>query len=142
MAGPDRWAGGRRLRSATVAFLLAVAACAPPPSTRDGVPPAPGAKSPALWGNKVHLETLFGTRASVAAETKNFVFRYKSPEHFVEIFRNYYGPVLKTFAAIDPEARRALEADMLALIDRCNLAEDGTMVVPSEYLEVVITRNA
>ena len=104
------------------------------------VPPAPGVKSPALWGNKAHLDTLFGSKATVAAESKNFVFRYKSPKHWVEIFRTYYGPVLKAFAAIDPKAREALEADLYALLDEFNVAEDGTLVVPSEYLEVVITK--
>ena len=104
------------------------------------VPPAPGVKSPALWGNKAHLETLFGAQAVVAAASKTFVFRYKSPRHWVEFFRQYYGPVLKTFAALDPEARVGLEADLYALIDRFNATRDGTLVVPSEYLEAVITK--
>ena len=91
-------------------------------------------------GHKAHLDTLFGSKATVAAESKNFVFRYKSPKHWVEIFRSYYGPVVKAFAAIDPEAREALEADLYALLDTFNVAEDGTLVVPSEYLEVVITK--
>src|SRR5215813_5010269 len=68
------------------------------------VPPAPGVKSPALWGTKAHLESLFGSHGDVAAESKKFVFRYKSPKHWVEFFRQYYGPVLKTFAALDPDA--------------------------------------
>ena len=106
------------------------------------VPPAPGMKSPALWGSKTHLDTLFGPKATIAVESKNFVFRYKSPKHWVEIFRNYYGPVVKAFAAIDPEAREALEADLYALLDKFNVAEDGTLVVPSEYLEVVITKRS
>jgi ubiquinone/menaquinone biosynthesis C-methylase UbiE len=104
------------------------------------VPPAPGLKSPALWGDKAHLGTLFGSKAPIAAESKNFVFRYKSPKHWVEIFRGYYGPVVKAFASIDPKASSALEADLYALIDTFNVAGDGTLVVPSEYLEVVITR--
>ena len=104
------------------------------------VPPAPGLKSPALWGSKAHLDTLFGSNATVAVESKNFVFRYKSPKHWVEIFRGYYGPIVKAFAAIDPEAREALEADLHALLDKFNVAEDGTLVGPSEYLEVVITK--
>ncbi len=104
------------------------------------VPPAPGVKSPALWGAKAHLDALFGAKAAVAPESKHFSFRYKSPKHWLEIFRNYYGPVLKAFAAIDPEAREALEADLYALLDEFNIARDGTLVVPSEYLEVVITR--
>lgn len=104
------------------------------------VPPAPGVKSPALWGTKAHLETLFGAKAAVSAESRHFVFRYKSPNHWLEIFRGYYGPVLKAFAAIDPEARVALEKDIRALLDRFNTARDGTVVVPSEYLEVIVTR--
>jgi ubiquinone/menaquinone biosynthesis C-methylase UbiE len=104
------------------------------------VPPAPGVKSPALWGTKAHLETLFGAKAAVAAESRHFVFRYKSPDHWLEIFRGYYGPVLKAFAAIDPAAREALEKDIRALLDTFNTAKDGTVVVPSEYLEVIATR--
>jgi len=73
-------------------------------------------------------------------ESKNFVFRYKSPKHWVEIFRGYYGPVVKAFAVIDPEAREALDADLYALLDTFNVAGDGTLVLPSEYLEVVITK--
>src|SRR6266853_4963229 len=76
------------------------------------VPPAPGAKSPALWGSKARLDSLFSSRASVAVKSKNFVFRYRSPEHWVEIFRSYYGPVVTAFAAIDPDAREALESDL------------------------------
>ena len=104
------------------------------------VPPAPGVKSPALWGTKAHLETLFGTNATVAPESRHFVFRYKSADHWLEIFRGYYGPVLKAFAAIDPPAREALEKDIRALIDKFNTAKDGTVVVPSEYLEVIVTK--
>ena len=104
------------------------------------VPPAPGVKSPALWGSKAYLEILFGPQAIVAAESKFFVFRYRSPQHWVEVFRTYYGPVLKAFAAVDPSAREALEADLYALIDDFNVADDGTLVVPGEYLEVVITK--
>jgi ubiquinone/menaquinone biosynthesis C-methylase UbiE len=104
------------------------------------IPPAPGTKSPALWGTKAHLDTLFGAAASVSAESKNFAFRYKSPHHWVEMFRTYYGPVVKAFAAIDPPAREALEADIFALLDKFNIAKDGTLVAPSEYLEVVIAK--
>jgi ubiquinone/menaquinone biosynthesis C-methylase UbiE len=104
------------------------------------VPPAPGVKSPALWGNKPHLDALFGSKSTVAAESRKFAFRYKSPKHWIETFRNYYGPVMKAFAAIDPPARETLEADLYALLEKLNTAADGTLIVPSEYLEVVITR--
>lgn len=104
------------------------------------VPPAPGVKSPALWGTRPHLEALFGGKGKVEAQSRHFVFRYRSADHWLEIFRGYYGPVLKAFAAIDPAARAALEADIRALLARFNVATDGTLVAPGEYLEVVITR--
>jgi ubiquinone/menaquinone biosynthesis C-methylase UbiE len=104
------------------------------------VPPPAGVKSPALWGDKSHLQSLFGSRASIAANSRNFVFRYKSPDHWLNVFRNYYGPVVKAFAAIDPDAREALERDLYALVGEFNIARDGTMVAPGEYLEVVVTR--
>ena len=94
------------------------------------VPPAPGVKSPALWGTKAHLDTMFGSKASVAAESRTFAFRYKSPKHWLELFRGYDGPVLRAFAAIDPKAREALEADLNALLGEFNVAEDGTLVAP------------
>jgi SAM-dependent methyltransferase len=104
------------------------------------VPPAPGVKSPALWGTKARLDALFGPHASIVAESRRFAFRYKSPRHMLDIFRGFYGPVLKAFAAIDAAAQQALEKDLLALFDTFNIAKDGTLVAPSEYLEVIITK--
>ena len=71
---------------------------------------------------------------------RNFAFRYRSPQHWLDIFKTYYGPVLKAFAGLQPSAQAALTSDIIALIDRFNRSGDGSMVVPSEYLEVVITR--
>lgn len=104
------------------------------------VPPAPGVRSPALWGTRAHLETLFAGAANIGAQSRDFVFRYKSPQHWLEIFRAYYGPVVKAFAAIDPPAQKSLEADILALLEKLNTARDGTLVLPGEYLEVIVTR--
>jgi ubiquinone/menaquinone biosynthesis C-methylase UbiE len=105
------------------------------------VPPAPGARSPALWGTRARLAELFESHASsLESAPRNFVFRYRSPEHWLDIFKRYYGPVLKTFAALEPGAQSALQHDVLALVDRFNRASDGSMVVPSEYLEIAITR--
>jgi ubiquinone/menaquinone biosynthesis C-methylase UbiE len=106
------------------------------------VPPVAGVAPPSLWGTKARLDTLFGSQAAVAAESRNFVFRYKSPAHWLEIFRDYYGPVLKAFASLNPEARKALEKDLHDLLDQHNVAKDGTLVLPSEYLEAVITKKS
>ena len=107
------------------------------------LPPPAGVKSPALWGKRERLAELFGPAASsIKAESRNFVFRYRSAEHFMEIFKTYYGPTLKAFAALEaePQKQAGLHRDMIALIDRFNVSGDSTMVVPSEYLEVVIHR--
>jgi ubiquinone/menaquinone biosynthesis C-methylase UbiE len=106
------------------------------------VAPPPGAKSPALWGTRARLAELFDRHAtSVKSAQRNFVFRYRSPEHWLEVFRTYYGPVLKTFAALEPSAQLALQQDLLALVGQFNRSGDATMVVPGEYLEIVITRH-
>ncbi len=105
------------------------------------LPPPPGAKSPALWGTKARIDEMFGAQASnIQATRRHFAFRYRSPEHFIDIFKTYYGPVLKAFAALDAAKQDGLKRDMLALIATMNRSEDDTMVVPSEYLEVVVTK--
>jgi ubiquinone/menaquinone biosynthesis C-methylase UbiE len=105
------------------------------------VPPPAGLKSPALWGTRAHIAELFGRDATVCwAETRNFVFRYCSDDHWIEIFRSYYGPVLKSFEKLDAASKRALNADIKTLIADFNTARDGTMKVPSEYLQVVIEK--
>ena len=105
------------------------------------LPPPAGARSPALWGTKARLDDMFGALArDIKITRRDFVFRYRSPEHFLEIFKTYYGPVLKAFAALDGAKQDGLQRDVLALIATMNRSGDATMVVPSEYLEVVVTK--
>jgi SAM-dependent methyltransferase len=105
------------------------------------LPPPVGAKSPALWGTPSRLTELFGAAAaSIDVERRHFMFRYRTPDHFLDVFRNFYGPMLKAFAALGETNQLALRNDLLTLIGRFNRAEDGTMTVPSEYLEIVIVK--
>jgi len=105
------------------------------------LPPPAGAKSPALWGTRARLAEMFDAgAASIKAESRMFNFRYRSAEHFLEIFKTFYGPVLKAFAALEPTRQEELHNDLNALIVRTNRATNGSLVVPSEYLEVVITK--
>jgi hypothetical protein len=105
------------------------------------LPPPAGARSPAQWGTEARLKEMFGASSSaIRAERRQFVFRYHSPEHFLDIFKSYYGPILKAFAALDEANQQKLHLDLMMLIGSMNRADDGTMVLPSEYLEVVITR--
>jgi ubiquinone/menaquinone biosynthesis C-methylase UbiE len=104
------------------------------------VPPPAGVASPALWGTRSRIDELFGSRsAHVATATRQFAFRYRSPEHMLEVFRGYYGPILKAFAALDSDGQHALAADIVALAGRFNRAGVGALVIPSDYLEIVIT---
>ena len=104
------------------------------------LPPPAGVKSPALWGTSERIAEMFGASANaIVAEQRTFALRYRSPEHFVEVFSIYYGPVLKALAALDEQKGKALVADLIALIKRFNRSGDATMIVPSEYLEVVVT---
>jgi ubiquinone/menaquinone biosynthesis C-methylase UbiE len=104
------------------------------------VAPPAGVKSPALWGTEQRLDEIFGNRiASLVAARKHFVFRYRTPQHWLDVFRTYYGPVHKTFGALDAGRQEALARDLIGLAQRFNSATDGTLAAPSEYLEVVIT---
>jgi ubiquinone/menaquinone biosynthesis C-methylase UbiE len=105
------------------------------------LPPPAGLKSPALWGTAEWMERAFGPEASsLIAEPHRFVFRYRSPEHFLDVFRRYYGPMLKAFEALDTAGRASLTRDIIKLVGHFNTSDDETMVVPSEYLEVVVTK--
>lgn len=105
------------------------------------VPPPAGVKSPAQWGNRDWIDQIFKPDASMIRVSKrHFQFRYKSPAHFVEVFRSLYGPVHKAFLALDTDGQKALENDILALIEEFNTATDGSMSVPGEYAEVVIKK--
>ena len=105
------------------------------------IPPPAGVKSPALWGTKAHLEALFGADArTIIAASRDFTFRYRSPEHFVDVFRTFYGPMNKAFAALEGEPQAAFLRDLMTLIESRNRSNDATLVLPSEYLEVVVER--
>lgn len=106
------------------------------------VPPAPGVKSPALWGTDAGLKAFFGKDAkAIHTVRRDFNFRYGSPAHLLEVFRTYYGPMNKTYGALDAEKQADLTRDLLALMNIGNRSGDGSLVLPSEYLEVVIERN-
>ena len=106
------------------------------------VPPPAGVQSPTAWGTEPHIVELFGAQAAdIRSERRMFNFRYRSPQHWIEFFREFYGPTLKAFAALDTDARRALEAELVALLGRFNRGGGDSLVVPGEYLEVVVVKH-
>jgi SAM-dependent methyltransferase len=105
------------------------------------VAPPAGLKSPALWGDESHLAALFGSGAkAIRCERRMFNFRYRSAAHFIDVFRDFYGPTHKAFGALDMAGQQKLAADIGALLAEFNTAGEASLVVPSEYLEVVIER--
>ncbi|MBV2093422.1 MAG: class I SAM-dependent methyltransferase [Candidatus Thiodiazotropha sp. (ex Codakia orbicularis)] len=103
------------------------------------LPPPAGVESPAAWGTEAFLQRHFGSLAKeIRIQRRHFNFRYHSPDHWLDVFSTYYGPTLKAFQALDETDAQSLRDDILQLIGRYNRAGNGAMVVPSEYLEVVI----
>ena len=105
------------------------------------VPTPPGIKPPPLWGTEERLRELLGEGvASLEVTRRTYMFRYLSAGHFVEFFRSYYGPTLKAFEALDPDGQEALAKDLKELLEYWNISGDATLIVPSDYLEVVAVR--
>jgi ubiquinone/menaquinone biosynthesis C-methylase UbiE len=104
------------------------------------VPPTPGVQSPVLWGTDAHVRDLFPEAAAIEHTTRMFAFRYRSPEHWVEVFRTFYGPTHMAFLALDADGQAALEAGLIALLRDADRGDGPGLVVDGEYLETVITK--
>ncbi len=105
------------------------------------VPPHAGVNSPAMWGNRGWIDQNFGTRCAVKSfRRKNFMFRYRSAEHFMEYFRTFYGPMQKAFEALDAEGQTSLRNDMMALIKRFDISTNDSLCISSEYAEIIVER--
>lgn len=106
------------------------------------VPPPAGVQPPSLWGTEPHIVELFGNHsAQIRCERRFFNFRYRSAAHWVQVFRDLYGPTHKAFAALDAAGAQSLERGITALLDEFNVAGPNALVVPGEYLEIVITKH-
>jgi ubiquinone/menaquinone biosynthesis C-methylase UbiE len=104
------------------------------------VPPPAGLQSPLLWGSEPRIVALFGQNATdIQSVRRHFNFRYRSAAHWIEVFRAFYGPTHKAYAALDPARQARLSEDLTALLERLNVGGSRSLVVPGEYLEVVVT---
>jgi SAM-dependent methyltransferase len=106
------------------------------------VSPPAGVQPPSMWGTEPHIVELFGAQAAqIRCERRRFNFRYRSAAHFIQVFRDLYGPTHKAFGALDVAGASSLERAITALLDELNVAGPDSLVVPSEYLEIVITKH-
>ena len=103
------------------------------------VPPPAGLMPPSAWGTETRIVELFGRHAAdIRTERKQYVFRNLSAEHWIDVFRRYYGPVHKAFAALDPARQPQLHAALAELLEKYNRGGSESLIVPGEYLEVVV----
>jgi SAM-dependent methyltransferase len=105
-------------------------------------PPPAGVPSPLMWGTDARVHELLGAGARVETNRRHFVFRFETAAQFFDTFRHYYGPMVQAWGALDDEGRASLSSQVIALVEECNRATDGTVAVPSEYLEVIAHRTA
>jgi len=104
-------------------------------------PPPAGVRPASLWGTTAHVDALMGDAAgAITHQVRTFMFRYRSAEHFVDVFRAYFGPVHKAFGALDAAGRKSLENDLLALLREWDRGNGRGLVIPGDYLETVATR--
>jgi SAM-dependent methyltransferase len=105
------------------------------------VPPPPSLTPPSRWGEEDYLDLLFRASASdIQTTRRDFMFRYRSAAHWIDVFRTWYGPVHRAFASLSAEAQPCFEQDLIDLIAELNISGDATMVVPAEYLEIVVVK--
>ncbi len=105
------------------------------------VPSPEGVRSPVEWGTRARVGALFGTDVeSIAVREREFVLRYRSAQHWLDTFRDWYGPTHNAFAVLGPADRIALERDLVALAEVHNTSEAGALRIPSEYIEVIAVK--
>lgn len=104
------------------------------------VPPPQGLASPMRWGTEPGIVELFGPAATdIRCEHRHYTFRYRSAAHWVDVFQRFYGPIHKAYAVLDADRQAQLTEDLVALLEGMNIGGPDSLVVPGEYLEIVIT---
>jgi SAM-dependent methyltransferase len=105
------------------------------------VPAPPGVKPPGLWGTEERLRELLGPAVSqLTVRQRQFVFRFRSPDDFVQFFRANYGPVHKAFLALDDAGRERLYDDLATLARDHDRTPGPSVTIASDYVEVTAIR--
>ncbi len=103
--------------------------------------PPPGTVPPVLWGTEERLRELFGEGISdLRLEKRASRQVFRSPDHYLDFFRAYFGPVKAAYEKVGPEGEAALSADLRAFLEEANTGGERALVLEPEYLQVVATR--
>ncbi len=105
------------------------------------MPPPPGLQPPLRWGTETGLDELLGADTSaIESEEHTALQYYRSVDHAVDIFLNYFGPAIRASSASSEKARERFRSDLHAVFSRYNRAMDCTAVIENRYLLTVATR--
>ena len=104
------------------------------------VPPAPNAAWPLHWGDEPTVRRLLGHGVSGLTFARRVAtIRYPfPPSQAVHFLRQFYGPTLRAFAALDAAGQARLHGELEELFRRRNRATrcDACTELDAEYLEV------
>jgi SAM-dependent methyltransferase len=103
---------------------------------------SPSHREPAvIWGTEEWISECFAGEVETIAMTRREVrFRYRSLDDWFTQHNRYFGPLMALREDLEPSTNAALDEALTALIERFNTSRGPDLVLPSQYLEVVMTR--
>ena len=105
------------------------------------LPPPEGLRPPPEWGTEKRLRELFGAAtSSIRIAERSALFRYRTSAHWIEVFRTYFGPIIRTLEVLEEKRRSEFLKELDDTLKRFNRSTDDTLVVSADYLEVVMTK--
>jgi len=103
--------------------------------------PHPVIASPYLWGERGALYDFFGDETrKLDIKPRTFIYRFPTPEAWLDCFRTTYGPFIMAFDSQPSEVRNKLREELLTVVHHYNRVNDGTLILPMDYVEVVADR--
>ncbi|HEU5253819.1 MAG TPA: methyltransferase domain-containing protein [Solirubrobacterales bacterium] len=103
--------------------------------------PPPGFAPPVLWGAEDHVRGLFGDAVTdLRAERLKSRQAFRSAEHYLDFFRDNFGPIKSAYEAVGAEGEAELTADLKQVLESLSVGGDQALVVEPEYLQVIATR--
>jgi ubiquinone/menaquinone biosynthesis C-methylase UbiE len=107
------------------------------------LPPPPGLTPPTVWGTEEGVDALLGSGLEEMTVTeKAYTLRYLSIEHFVDFHITHFGPIKTAYDSLDIDGRQRLTSDLAGRAAERNRSGNDTIVIDSDYLEVVAVRAA
>jgi ubiquinone/menaquinone biosynthesis C-methylase UbiE len=106
------------------------------------LPPPPGVTPPIQWGVERHVREIFGQAiGSIRSEVREAVFRFRSIDEMITTFRTYFGPTVKTYAALSDSQQKELTGEWTELARKYDRNRgNGPAAIVGTYLESIIER--